>query len=444
MRLTPSDTDKFRLLAIGLIVAVTIISTLSGLLLGKQTSERIRDELRERSQTMAAALDTDEIIQLQGKASDADLPAYEALKERLAAIKHANPDTRSIYLMGRQDDRVFFFVDSETTDSPDYSPAATWYDDATEANIAMFDNGKPVVEGPASDSYGTFISGLAPIFRPNSNEVVAVVGLDVAATTYWRDILLQAAIPLLTGLSIILIIVVFESVRRRNRQLLAVQSELVSVASHELRNPITGIRWAAESLQKMTADEKLRPMIHAIYGSAVRLEDSTDDILELSHAMTRTSLTLVPTDMSKLLQEVLDVQSLSAQKRGVKLELDTTWPAELQVTCDADKMKRVLHNVISNAIKYTRENTIVTVAYDGDERYHHIRISDEGIGIPADEQSKVFSGFYRASNAKAAKIKGTGFGLYLVRIVLEQHGGKVSFDSTQDKGTTFDLALPKQ
>jgi len=412
--------------------------------LGQQANERIRNELSERSQTMAAALDTEEILQLQGKSSDADLPVYDALKQRLAAIKNANPDVRSIYLMGKQDDRVFFFVDSEPADSEDYSPAATWYDDATEENIAMFDNGRPVVEGPVSDSYGTFISGLAPIFKPGTSEVAAVIGLDVAATTYWRDILLEAAIPVLTGLSIVLIIVVFESVRRRNRQLLVVQSELVSVASHELRNPITGIRWAAESLQKMTADEKLRPMIHAIYGSAVRLEDSTDDILELSHAMTRTALSMTQTDMSQLMQEVLDVQSLSAQKRGVTLELDGTWPAELLVKCDADKMKRVLHNVISNAIKYTRENTKVTVAYDGDEHYHHIRISDEGIGIPADEQSKVFSGFYRASNAKAAKIKGTGFGLYLVRIVLEQHGGKVSFDSIQDKGTTFDLALPKQ
>ena len=109
---------------------------------------------------------------------------------------------------------------------------------------------------------------------------------------------------------------------------------------------------------------------------------------------------------------------------------------------DTTKIRRALHNVISNAVKYTRENTVVTLQYMHDQKGHHISVVDQGIGIPKDEQARVFAGFYRASNAKATGVSGTGLGLYLTKTILEEHKGSVQFTSEEGKGTTLTLTLP--
>jgi signal transduction histidine kinase len=442
MRLVPHDSDRFHLVSMALAVLAGLVSIAFAVSAGAGSADRTRSELSERSQTIAAALPYETIAQLQGTGDDDGTAPYILLKQQLAAVKKANPDTRSIYLMGRHNGQLFFYVDSEEPGSRDYSSAGEAYNDGTAGDKAMFDSRQPLVEGPVSDEYGTFISGLAPILRPNGS-VAAVLGIDVASSTFYRNIAASASLPLLTGLSFILIIIVFESMRRRNAQLLALRSELVSVASHELRNPITGVRWAAESLEKNNHDQTLVPLITAIKHSAEGLQASTEDILALFHAMSRRKLEIRPTDFSDLIRGIFAVQELSAKQQNISLELDTGWPAGLVVWCDAEQMKRVLHNVISNAIKYTKPNSTVTVGYTEEAKYHAIWIKDEGIGIPADEQSKVFRGFYRASNAVASKVPGTGLGLFMVKAVLESHGGNVTFNSEQDKGSTFTLHLPK-
>ncbi|HSX35028.1 MAG TPA: ATP-binding protein [Candidatus Saccharimonadales bacterium] len=442
MRLTPHNRDTFRYVVIGLMFGVAITSIIVAVALGRSTANDIHTQLSERSQSIAAALGSTQIATLKGTASDASTETYKGLKKQLADVKRANPDARSIYVIGQRGERLFFYVDSEQPSSSQYSPAGEWYDDGTDADSAMFKTGQPIVEGPVSDSYGTFISGLAPIFKPGTRDVLATIGIDVDASTYRHDIITSTLIPLLTGLSIVLILFVFESIRRRNLQLLALRSELVSVASHELRNPITGIRWASDSLRKMIQDDRAVRMANAIYNSAVALQATTDDILELTHAMNRRALNIQPVDMAKLMHEVIEVQTLSAQQKGMTIDMDQSWPPQLLIDCDADQIKRALHNVVSNAVKYGREQTSVTISYKQDDGMHQMLIMDQGIGIPEFEQAKVWHGFYRASNAVASNIPGTGLGLYLVKAVFEGHGGKVRFTSVQNQGTTLILSLP--
>lgn len=445
MRLVPHNKDIYHYIALILIAIIAAISLISAVGISRWAGEQIRSELGGTSQTIANALDTEKIAMLSGTPADEDSQVYQELKHKLADLKRVNDIDRDIYLMGRHENGdIFFYVDSEDPTSDDYSTPGETYPEATPALKTMFDSGWPMVEGPIKDKFGTFISGLAPVFRPGTDEVIAVVGVDADAAVYKQSMFLAALIPASAGLAVIFLIILFEWVRRRNQQLLTVRSELVSVASHELRTPITGIRWAAESLEGMNTDQRAAPLIRAIYHSALNLQASTDDILELTHAMKEQKLVRQQTNLIQLIQEVVDTQQLAAQQKNVTIFHDLSWPKSLTVYCDAGKMKRALHNIVSNAIKYTLPDTVVTLSYESTPKTHIIHITDQGIGIPKNEQDKVFAGFYRASNAVAKKIDGTGLGLYLVRVVVKQHGGEVSFASEQDKGTTFTISLPKK
>ena len=443
MRLTPHERDRTHIITMVTVLLLAALSVVASVWFGMLARETQRAHLSERSQSIAAALGPTEIAKLNGDASDDGTPAYTGLKDTLAQVKKANPDARSIYLMGHRDDQLFFFVDSEQPDSADYSSAGTHYDDGTPEDHAIFKNGTAFVEGPEKDSYGVFISGLAPIFDPATGKVLAVLGIDVGADTYWLNLIFAALIPLLVGTVIILIIIVFERIRRHNAELLALRSELVSVASHELRTPITGIRWAAESLRKISTDEKVLKMAGAIAHSAVHLQNSTNDILELSHATNSRKLDTKPTDIPLLVKEVVDTQSLSAEQKNITVVFDQYWPEKLTLTIDPDQMRRAVHNIVSNAIKYAKNDTPITISYQQDAKHHKILVTDQGIGIPEAEQGKVFRGFYRASNAVKSDVPGTGLGLYLVKTVLERHGGSVSFVSQENRGSTFVLTLPR-
>jgi hypothetical protein len=187
MRLTPHEQDKNHAKAIIAILLVTLLSIIGAVWASMTAREHLRTNLSERSQSIATALGAHEIAKLKGQPSDETTPAYKNLKVTLARIKQVNPDIRSLYIMGERDGQLFFFVDSETPGSDDYSPAGQKYDDGTPEDYALFQNGKPLVEGPVKDSYGTFISGLAPVATPENNGVLAAVGIDVeAAITRWR------------------------------------------------------------------------------------------------------------------------------------------------------------------------------------------------------------------------------------------------------------------
>lgn len=403
-----------------------------------------RKSLQDRAATIAYSLDSQTISQLAGSDKDGQLPAYKELKARLTALKQVNSDARSIYLAGTRGSDIFFYVDSETPDSKYYSPPGETYPEATDIFKGSFFRTTPVVEGPVEDRFGSWISGLAPIVDLDTGGIVAVLGMDVDAAHYSEIVTLAASIPLLIALVLIIVILIYEWVRRRDQQLLQLKSELVSIASHELRTPITGIRWASERLLKATAGTPNEATVRAVYDSAERLQVSVEDVLQLTHVTSQKAraLNLAPCAMTALVEEVCDTQRLAAQGREVKLVMDDSWPPHLLIACDADKIKRALHNIVSNAVKYTRDKTDVVLHYALVGKEHCLTVSDHGIGIPKEEQGKVFAGFYRASNAKATGVNGTGLGLFLTRTILEQHKGRIEMKSEEGVGTSFTLILP--
>lgn len=445
MRLPGGKKFTFSALSVILIAAVLLGAAVIAYASGVGVRDQMRNQLRDRAATVAVALDSAKVARLvaQESANDINTEDYRDLKRTLTNLKQSNTDAYSIYLAA-QNQQVYFLVDSEAPGSRYYSEPGQTYPEATSLFKSVFNASSPVVEGPIGDSFGTWVSGLAPVIDLDTGETIAVLGMDIIASTYtdaiWREVL----IPLLGAALFIGVIVAYEVSRQRQQQMLQMRSELVSIASHELRTPITGMRWAAESLKKITPNEPQKTLVNAMYDSIMNLAAGTEDILQLSR-VTRNkdqALKLEQVNVSAVVDEICKAISLTAQKKGVSLVVDPSWYPPVMIMCDQLKIKRALHNVISNAVKYTRDKTSITLHYQKTNEFHQIFVADQGIGIPKAEQERVFAGFYRASNAKATGESGTGLGLYLTKTIIEQHKGRVEFSSEEGKGTTFVISLP--
>ncbi len=427
------------LLAIGLIVGVV---SMAG------TAAIYKNSLRTRVNTIAESIDGQRVTSLRDASSDmAAQDDYAYLKTKLSRIKAVNADSRFVYLMARgADGQVYFLVDSEPTGSNDYSPRGEQYPEASVKLKAMFDNGRSLIEGPSNDSYGNWLSALAPIIDDQSYRLTAVVGIDVPATSYALLLGLAGGIPVLLALLAAVMIYVQQQIRRRHEQHIQFRAEMISIASHELRTPLTGLRWSGENLlsQKLGGASQRRA-IEIMYDSTRRLQDSIEDILQLASLESGAAQRLYKkeVDLHDIADDIVAMQRLAAERHNISLTFAASWPKRLLVECDAQRIKRVLNNIVGNAVKYSNPDTTIVIGYSrSKDGAHVISVQDHGIGIPADEQAKVWQGFYRAKNTASHDVTGTGMGLYLARTIIEQHQGRIWLESTEDKGTTVFVELP--
>jgi signal transduction histidine kinase len=148
-------------------------------------------------------------------------------------------------------------------------------------------------------------------------------------------------------------------------------------------------------------------------------------------------------DLAMVVKQEVNQLKVNASARGLTLE--TTVPdSPILVQADEGKIRQVLMNFIDNAIYYSPEKTTITVALVEKASDIEITVKDQGIGVPLDEQTKLFEKFFRASNARMQRPDGTGVGLYLAKQVVDGHGGKIIFASTPGQGSTFGFSVPKK
>ena len=216
--------------------------------------------------------------------------------------------------------------------------------------------------------------------------------------------------------------------------------------SHELRSPLNTIRSIAMTLLEGylgELDEKKREMISRIDLRSHMLSEMVDDLLSLAKGRNELSI-LKPTiiNVDKLLQESVKFFETQAKEKKINIEIETL-TREVSVYGSKEELLSVFINLLSNSIKYSSEGGNIVLRLFERDKYIVIEVSDTGIGIPKNEQDKIFSEFFRASNAKAVSEMGTGLGLAIVKAKLEQHGGSIEVESEEGKGTTFRILLNK-
>lgn len=240
------------------------------------------------------------------------------------------------------------------------------------------------------------------------------------------------------------LIVVFRDVSER-KETERSRGEFQSMLAHELRTPITIGKQYTELLMEPESGpltDKQRDMVRAVRNACTRMNDMVNALLNVS----RLEEGAVPVEpepmfMPDLTDELLEQWQVRAEQRHVALKREYAEGLP-SISADSGIMRLVLNNLMSNAIKYTPENGSVTVRVEKSDNELFVRISDTGIGIPADEQKNAFQKFFRASNASEDGVRGTGLGLFTVKKVLEHAGCHIAFESTEGKGTTFSVCIP--
>lgn len=230
----------------------------------------------------------------------------------------------------------------------------------------------------------------------------------------------------------------------RERRIDASKSEFMSLASHQLRTPLTAIRWAFGRLEKMLGarlDDRERRILHEGRGAALRMADTISTMLSISRIESGSMmLSLADVKVAEVIEEVRKVHEEQYGRRGQQLYISC--PQSLRMQTDASLLKEILGNLLSNAIKYSPDNARISLRARGEGGGVCIDVQDSGYGIPVHQHEKIFRKFFRADNVVQKVTEGTGLGLYLVSLLVSTLGGTIGFTSAEGSGTTFSLRFP--
>jgi signal transduction histidine kinase len=229
------------------------------------------------------------------------------------------------------------------------------------------------------------------------------------------------------------------------RRLDEIKDEFISMASHQLRTPLTSVKGYISmviegDVGKITPSQK--QLLEQAFMSSENMVHLINDFLNVSRLQSgKFVIDKTDVDLSKLVEEEMNGLRPNATARGMKLvyKKPNKFPI---VQIDEGKFRQVVMNFADNAIYYSHENSsiIVSLGVEGNEIVFTVK--DTGIGVPKAEQDKLFAKFYRAANAKVQRPDGTGVGIFLAKKVVDAHGGTIIFDSVEGKGSTFGFRLP--
>lgn len=300
--------------------------------------------------------------------------------------------------------------------------------------VSMHENGEPVslIDRPITRAFLTGKTVVEKTYYRKKNGLVLPVsitvspimlaGKPVGAIEVFRDITVEYEID-------------------------RMKSDFISLASHQLRTPLSAIKTYSHMLIDGYMGEitpAQRKSLRTIVSAANRMNELISTLLNITRIESG-NVTVTPkaVDVKRLAEEVNKEHMLGASDKEITLTLTCPSPGAVTVQTDTLLFKEVLSNLVSNAIKYTPEGGSVDLSIK-QRRYDVLfTVKDTGMGIPKPSQEQIFTKFFRAHNVVRQETSGTGLGLYLVKGLVDALGGKIWFESNENKGTQFYVTLPK-
>ena len=223
------------------------------------------------------------------------------------------------------------------------------------------------------------------------------------------------------------------------------KSEFISIASHQLKTPLSEIKWGTElflSRHKKDAGKDFLDFVEKISESNSKMIKLVNNLLNITRiSQKKFSLKKEQFDILEILSKAVRENKILAKTKNVKISLIDATKNNSFAIGDRRGIKAVVDNLLSNAIKFTREG-IIKININRKKNKIIVCVKDSGVGIPKNEQERVFQKFFRGSNEVRYKTEGTGLGLYLAKNIVEQCGGKMWFKSKEGEGSTFCFSLP--
>lgn len=224
------------------------------------------------------------------------------------------------------------------------------------------------------------------------------------------------------------------------------KTDFITLSSHQLRTPLSAIKWFAEILMTQRngkLNKKQVEYLKEIQHSTERAISLVNDLLQVSRVdQKKMHLDLSEIDSINLLEEVVESYHSLMVNKNLTFHMEIINGPLPIIKGDKVKIRRVMQNLLLNAIKYTPKGGHIEVMLKNDTKDIICSIADNGIGIPADEQNKIFERFFRSVSATRVEPDGTGLGLYIAKALVEVHKGKIWFESQEGKGTTFYFSMP--
>lgn len=331
-----------------------------------------------------------------------------------------------------------------------------------KGNIILINKiGEELLGVKSKEIMGKIFFGVIPIedekgvsIPPQKHPISMVLetGNATAISTYYyvrkdktRFPMAIAVAPIVLDFKIIGTIKVFRDITRE-KEIDKAKSEFVSLASHQLRTPLTSISWYTEMILKgdvgqVTSDQK--KYLEEIYQGNQRMIELVNTLLDVSRIELGTfKIESRPTDIIKLAESVLNEQKVEIEKNNLIITENFSKNVPIFST-DPKLLRMVFQNLLSNAVAYTPINGKIefAISFDGKETVR-IKVSDTGYGIPKNQQNQIFTKLFRADNIRDKDVDGTGLGLYIVKSIVKNSGGEIWFESEENKGTTFYVSLP--
>lgn len=283
-------------------------------------------------------------------------------------------------------------------------------------------------------------------------DLADLIGTEIKENLFRQELKLTenfilevSTVPLLSNKQKIGVLVMLHDISRE-KIIERMKTEFVSLSAHQLRTPLSAIKWTLkmmleEDLGKITTEQ--REFLNKTYRSNERMIILINDLLNVTRIEEGRYLhTLTLNDIVPVLQFVINSYAGEAKKRQIRFELKKPKKKVPKLLLDVEKLKLAFQNLIDNALKYTLAKGKVIIGVDCNNKEVVVSVKDSGVGIPKEQQKRIFSKFFRGTNVIKMETDGSGLGLFITKNIIESHNGRIWFESKAGKGATFYFAIP--